>query len=66
VSLSTLLAALLALQDRGPTWTRHTIDAGSRGADGIRLADANGDVDVLACEEIENLGVFWYENPSKP
>jgi hypothetical protein len=25
------------------TWKRHTIDASSRGADGVRLADANGD-----------------------
>jgi hypothetical protein len=27
----------------GPVWPRHTIDAGSRGADGIRVADINGD-----------------------
>jgi hypothetical protein len=27
----------------GTTWIRHTIDASSRGADGIRLADVNGD-----------------------
>jgi hypothetical protein len=25
------------------TWTRHTVDDGSRGADGVRLADVNGD-----------------------
>jgi hypothetical protein len=43
VSISTLLLGLLAAQDRGAAWTRHTIDAGSRGADGVRLADANGD-----------------------
>ena len=29
--------------DRGRPWTRHTIDNSSRGADGIRLADVNGD-----------------------
>lgn len=30
-------------------WTRHVIDAGSRGADGVRLADVNGDgrIDVV-------------------
>ena len=27
----------------GGTWTRHTIDDSSRGADGVRLADVNGD-----------------------
>lgn len=26
-----------------PVWQRHVIDAGSRGADGVRLADVNGD-----------------------
>ena len=28
---------------RGRAWVRHTIDASSRGADGVRLADVNGD-----------------------
>jgi arylsulfatase A-like enzyme len=27
----------------GPLWKRHTIDATSRGADGVKLADINGD-----------------------
>jgi hypothetical protein len=27
--------------------------------------DGDGDLDVLTCEEIENLGVVWYENPLK-
>lgn len=27
----------------GPPWTRHTIDASSRGADGIKVGDLNGD-----------------------
>jgi len=30
-------------QDRGAPWVRHTIDDSSRGADGTRLADVNGD-----------------------
>lgn len=27
--------------------------------------DGDGDLDVLTCEERNNLGVFWYENPSR-
>ena len=30
-------------QATSDSWTRHTIDASSRGADGVRAADANGD-----------------------
>lgn len=33
----------LAASDRGEAWARHTIDDSSRGADGTRLADVNGD-----------------------
>ncbi len=29
--------------EKGRAWVRHTIDDSSRGADGVRLADANGD-----------------------
>ncbi len=25
--------------------------------------DGDGDLDVITCEEVANLGVFWYENP---
>ena len=25
--------------------------------------DADGDLDILTCEERDNLGVIWYENP---
>jgi hypothetical protein len=28
--------------------------------------DGDGDLDVLTCEENENLGVIWYENPLRP
>ena len=40
-----LLLATLAFAgaDRGPAWERHTIDDASRGADGVRLADLDGD-----------------------
>jgi hypothetical protein len=27
--------------------------------------DADGDLDVVTCEETENLGVIWYENPAR-
>jgi len=30
-------------QSRGPAWPRHAIDDSSRGADGVRLSDVNGD-----------------------
>jgi len=35
--------------------------------DRIELADldGDGDLDVLTCEERDNLGVIWYENPVK-
>lgn len=36
-------AVSLHADDRGKPWTRHTIDNSSRGADGVRLADVNGD-----------------------
>jgi len=55
---------------RGPdgAWQAHDI-SGPRGVkfDLVRLLDldADGDLDVLACEERDNLGVFWYENPTR-
>jgi hypothetical protein len=27
--------------------------------------DGDGDLDVLTCEEADNLGVIWYENPTR-
>ena len=27
--------------------------------------DGDGDLDVITCEERDNLGVIWYENPTK-
>lgn len=50
-------------------WTAHDV-SGSRGVkfDLIQLRDLDrdGDLDILSCEERENLGVFWYENPVRP
>lgn len=30
----------------------------------LRDIDQDGDLDLVTCEERDNLGVFWYENPS--
>jgi hypothetical protein len=49
----------------GP-WTSHEI-GGPRGVKYDRIVlhdvDGDGDLDVLCCEERDQLGVFWYENP---
>ena len=49
-------------------WTAHDIS----GAPGVKYdlvelidLDGDGDLDVLTCEERENLGVIWYENPAR-
>lgn len=42
-TLSLLLAARPLLAARDGPWPMHVIDATSRGADGVRLADVNGD-----------------------
>ena len=38
-----LLGATPTAAQRGDPWKRHTIDASSRGADGVKLGDVNGD-----------------------
>jgi hypothetical protein len=51
---------------RDRVWTARDI-SGAPGTkyDLVRLIDldGDGDLDVLTCEEAENLGVIWYENP---
>ena len=51
-----------------PVWQDHEI-SGPKGVkfDRIELLDldADGDTDVVTCEERDNLGVIWYENPSR-
>jgi hypothetical protein len=50
------------------SWSAKTIS----GVDGVKHdlvetldLDGDGDLDVLTCEEVRNLGVIWYENPSR-
>ena len=50
----------------GKQWTDHDI-GGPFGLeyDRIEMIDVDGDLDLMSCEERDQLGVFWYENPSK-
>jgi hypothetical protein len=53
----------------GPSgWTLHDI-AGPPGTKFDRMElvdlDTDGDLDVITCEEAENLGVIWYENAAR-
>lgn len=49
-------------------WMPHEI-SGAPGTkyDLVQLIDldGDGDLDVLTCEEVENLGVIWYDNPAR-
>ncbi len=57
-----------AAGDVGQPWKRHTIDDGSRGADGTRLADANGDglVDIVTGWEQGGVArVYWNPGPQR-
>lgn len=50
-------------------WTAHEISGTKEGIkfDLIQLVDldGDGDLDVITCEERDNLGVIWYENPTR-
>ena len=56
------------LEQAESKWAAHNI-GGSVGVkfDLIELVDLDkdGDLDAITCEESDNLGVFWYENPLK-
>lgn len=58
----------LSRDKKGTSWTDHEI-SGAAGVKFDRLElldlDADGDLDVLTCEERDNLGVIWYENPTR-
>ena len=49
--------------------TGHDISGTDHGIkfDLIRMLDldGDGDLDLLTCEERDNLGVVWYENPTR-
>lgn len=53
-------------QQRGGPWKQHTLG----GPEGLKYdllqtldLDGDGDLDVITCEERDQLGVVWYENP---
>ena len=50
-------------------WEFHDVSGSQQGIkfDLIQTIDldADGDLDVLTCEERDNLGVIWYENPTR-
>lgn len=63
-----LTAALQAQLTDGPLWKRHAIDDGSRGADGVKLADIDEDGDqdiVCGWEEGGVIRVYLNPGPEK-
>jgi hypothetical protein len=55
-------------QQRGGPWKQHTLG----GPEGLKYdlmqtldLDGDGDLDVITCEERDQLGVIWYENPHR-
>lgn len=55
--------------ERDSPWRFHPLSGASEGIkfDLIQLLDldGDGDLDLLTCEERDNLGVIWYENPAR-
>ena len=55
-------------ENRPDGWVDHAIsDQQGRKFDRIEMLDldGDGDLDLLTCEEVHDLGVFWYENPTR-
>lgn len=55
-------------QQRSRPWKQHTLG----GPEGLKFdlmqtldLDGDGDLDVITCEERDQLGVIWYENPHR-
>jgi hypothetical protein len=49
-------------------WIDHAIsDQQGRKFDRLEMLDldGDGDLDLITCEEVHDLGVFWYENPTR-
>jgi len=49
-------------------WIDHAIsDQHGRKFDRLEMLDldGDGDLDLITCEEVDDLGVFWYENPTR-
>ena len=63
-------AGLVYLSPTGSPWTDRWNVFDLSGPEGVKFdqvllrdIDADGDLDVATCEEVENLGVIWFENP---
>jgi hypothetical protein len=56
-------------QSTAGQWQAQDISGSEKGIkfDRIELLDLDldGDLDVITCEERDNLGVIWYENPTR-
>src|SRR5690606_15193348 len=54
-----------------PEWTFHPISGDGPGT-GVKFdliqvldVDGDGDLDIITCEERDQLGLIWYENPAR-